>query len=84
MLNARTSIVAFTKPLTSPPRVHHPGTRGGLLEVAGTRKRRPATSTVGELPQLARVPYVFKEVFKKELFAVVRAEASAVPALPAA
>lgn len=31
--------VAFTEPLTSPPRVHHPGTLAELLDVAGTRKR---------------------------------------------
>jgi hypothetical protein len=31
--------VAFTEPLTSPPRIHHPDTLAGLLEVAGTRKR---------------------------------------------
>ncbi len=31
--------VAFTEPLTSPPRVHHPSTLTELLDVAGTRKR---------------------------------------------
>ncbi|RPD43896.1 hypothetical protein DNI29_22550 [Hymenobacter sediminis] len=82
--------VAFTEPLTSPPRVHHPSTLAELLEVAGTRKRiveawgvsartydtrkrSPETCTVGELQQLARVLGVAEE----ELFAVVRAQASA-------
>lgn len=82
--------VAFTEPLTSPPRVHHPSTLAELLEVAGTRKRiveawgvsartydtrkrSPETCTVGELQQLARVLGVVEE----ELFAVVRAQASA-------
>ena len=31
--------VAFTEPLTSPPRVHRVSTLAELLEVAGTRKR---------------------------------------------
>lgn len=82
--------VAFTEPLTSPARVHHPSTLAELLEVAGTRKRiveawgvsartydtrkrSPETCTVGELQQLARVLNVSED----ELFAVVRAEASA-------
>ncbi len=31
--------VAFTEPLTSPPRIHQLSTLAELLEVAGTRKR---------------------------------------------
>ncbi len=37
-----------------------------------TRQRRPGTSTIGELQQLARVLHVSRD----ELFAVVRAKAS--------
>lgn len=84
--------VAFTEPLTSPPRIHHADTLAGLLEVAGTRKRivaawgvsartydtrkqSPATCTIAELQQLARVLQVSEE----ELFAVVRSQATASP-----
>lgn len=84
--------VSFTEPLTSPPRVHHPATLAGLLEVAGTRKRlvaawgvsartydtrkhSPATCTIAELQQLARV----LQVSEDELFAVVRSQAAASP-----
>lgn len=81
--------VTFTEPLTSPPRIHHPDTLAGLLEVAGTRKRivaawgvsartydtrkhSPATCTIAELQQLARV----LQVSEDELFAVVRSQAA--------
>ncbi|MFD1470411.1 hypothetical protein ACFQ48_19440 [Hymenobacter caeli] len=84
--------VTFTEPLTSPPRMHHPDTLAGLLEVAGTRKRivaawgvsartydtrkhSPATCTIAEVQQLARV----LQVSEDELFAVVRSQAAASP-----
>ncbi|RSK38924.1 hypothetical protein [Hymenobacter perfusus] len=81
--------VAFTEPLTSPPRVHHPGTLAELLEVAGTRKRiveawgvsartydtRKRSPGTCTIGELQQLAKVL-QVSEEELFAVVRAEAS--------
>lgn len=81
--------VAFAEPLTSPPRVHHPGTLGELLEVAGTRKRiveawgvsartydtRKRSPGTCTVGELQQLARVLN-VSEEELFAVVRAEAT--------
>jgi predicted transcriptional regulator len=81
--------VAFTEPLTSPPRVHHPGTLAKLLEVAGTRKRiveawgvsartydtRKRSPTTCTVGELQQLARVLS-VSEEELLAVVRAEAA--------
>ncbi|MCB2380391.1 hypothetical protein LGH70_22555 [Hymenobacter sp. BT635] len=88
--------VAFTEPLTSPPRMHHPGTLAELLEVAGTRKRiveawgvsartydtRKRSPGTCTIGELQQLARVL-QVSEDELFAVVRAEADrgAVPML---
>ncbi|SMB81447.1 hypothetical protein SAMN00120144_4297 [Hymenobacter roseosalivarius DSM 11622] len=80
--------VVFTKPLTSPPRGHHPGTLAELPEVAGTRKRivdawgvsaRPYDSRKrrpgpSTIGELQQLARVLN-VSEEELFALVRAEA---------
>jgi hypothetical protein len=80
--------VAFTEPLTSPPRVHHPTTLAELLEVAGTRKRiveawgvsartydtRKRSPDTCTVGELQQLARVLG-VSEEELFAVVRAEA---------
>ncbi|KAA9325143.1 hypothetical protein F0P96_20820 [Hymenobacter busanensis] len=80
--------VAFTEPLTSPPRVHHPSTLAELLEVAGTRKRiveawgvsartydtRKRSPDTCTVGELQQLARVLG-VSEEELFAVVRAEA---------
>ncbi|MBF9144488.1 hypothetical protein [Hymenobacter properus] len=81
--------VAFTEPLTSPPRVHHPTTLAELLEVAGTRKRiveawgvsartydtRKRSPGTCTVGELQQLARVL-HVSEEELFAVVRAEAA--------
>lgn len=81
--------VAFTEPLTSPPRVHHPVTLAELLEVAGTRKRiveawgvsartydtRKRSPGTCTVGELQQLARVL-QVSEEELFAVVRAEAA--------
>lgn len=81
--------VAFTEPLTSPPRVHHPATLAELLEVAGTRKRiveawgvsartydtRKRSPGTCTVDELQQLARVLN-VSEEELFAVVRAEAT--------
>ncbi|MCC3155525.1 hypothetical protein Q3A66_16055 [Hymenobacter sp. BT770] len=81
--------VAFTEPLTSPPRVHHPGTLAELLEVAGTRKRIVAAWGVSArtydtrklrpgtctVEELQQLARVL-QVSEEELFAIVRNEAN--------
>lgn len=81
--------VAFTEPLTSPPRVHHLGTLAELLEEAGTRKRivdawgvsartydtRKRSPSTCTIGELQQLARVLN-VSEEELFAVVRAEAT--------
>ncbi|RYU84769.1 hypothetical protein FY528_15895 [Hymenobacter lutimineralis] len=81
--------VAFIEPLTSPPRVHHPGTLAELLEVAGTRKRiveawgvsartydtRKRSPSTCTVGELQQLARVLN-VSEEELFAVVRTEAA--------
>jgi hypothetical protein len=90
MSKASAPTVAFTEPLTSPPRVHHPGTLAELLEVAGTRKRiveawgvsartydtRKRSPGTSTVGELQQLARVLG-VSEEELFAVVRAEAAA-------
>ncbi|GAA4389076.1 hypothetical protein [Hymenobacter koreensis] len=90
MSKAAAPTVAFTEPLTSPPRVHHPGTLAELLEVAGTRKRiveawgvsartydtRKRSPGTCTVDELQRLARVLS-VAEDELFAVVRAQAVA-------
>ncbi|GAB3840397.1 hypothetical protein [Hymenobacter jeollabukensis] len=82
--------VAFTEPLTSPPRVHRVSTLAELLEVAGTRKRiveawgvsartydtRKRSPITCTVGELQQLARVL-QVAEEELFAVVRAEAAA-------
>lgn len=82
--------VAFTEPLTSPPRIHYAATLAGLLEVAGTRKRivaawgvsartydcRKVSPGTSTVGELQQLARVLN-VSEDELFAVVRAEAVA-------
>jgi uncharacterized protein (DUF2384 family) len=88
--------VAFTEPLTSPPRVHHPSTLAELLEVAGTRKRiveawgvsartydtRKRSPSTCTLGELQQLARVL-QVSEEDLFAVVRAEAAGADNQPA-
>jgi hypothetical protein len=81
--------VAFTEPLTSPPRVHRVSTLGALLEVAGTRKRlveawgvsartydtRKRRPITCTIGEMQQLARVL-QVSEEELFAVVRAEAA--------
>jgi uncharacterized protein (DUF2384 family) len=81
--------VAFTEPLTSPPRVHHPATLRELLEVAGTRKRiveawgvsartydtRKLRPGTCTVDELQQLARVLN-VSEDELFTVVRTEAA--------
>lgn len=85
--------VAFTEPLTSPPRVHHLATLAELMEVAGTRKRiveawgvsartydtRKRSPGTCTIGELQQLARVL-QVVEDELFAVVRAEAARLPA----
>lgn len=85
--------VAFTEPLTSPPRVHHPATLAELLEVAGTRKRivkawgvsartydtRKRSPGTSTVGELQQLARVL-HVSEEELFAVVRTEAASAAA----
>ena len=80
--------VAFTEPLTSPPRVHQVSTLAGLLKVAGTRKRiveawgvsartydtRKRSPGTCTIGELQQLARVLN-VSEEELFAVVRTEA---------
>jgi hypothetical protein len=88
--------VAFTEPLTSPPRVHHASTLAELLEVAGTRKRiveawgvsartydtRKRSPSTCTVGELQQLVRVL-QVSEEELFAVVRAEAAGADNQPA-
>lgn len=90
MTKAATPTVAFTEPLTSPPRVHHPATLAELLEVAGTRKRiveswgvsartydtRKRSPETSTVGELQQLARVL-QVSEDELFAIVRAQAHA-------
>ena len=89
MTKAPAPIVAFTEPLTSPPRVHRVQTLAELLEVAGTRKRiveawgvsartydtRKRSPGTCTVGELQHLARVLG-VLEEELFAVVRAEAA--------
>lgn len=82
--------VAFTEPLTSPPRVHWVSTLAELLEVAGTRKRiveawgvsartydtRKRSPDTCTVGELQQLARVL-QVSEEELFAVVRTQAQA-------
>ncbi|GAB3840579.1 hypothetical protein [Hymenobacter jeollabukensis] len=81
--------VAFTEPLTSPPRVHRVSTLAELLKISGTRKRiveawgvsartydtRKRSPITCTVGELQQLALVL-QVSEEELFAVVRAEAA--------
>ena len=81
--------VTFTEPLTSPPRLHHPGTLAELLEVAGTRKRiveawgvsartydtRKKSPGTCTVEEVQQLARVL-QVSEDELFAIVRHQAA--------
>lgn len=87
--------VAFTEPLTSPPRIHQLSTLAELLEVAGTRKRiveawgvsartydtRKKSPGTCTIEEVQQLARVL-QVSEDELFAIVRHQA-ALPAVVA-
>ena len=81
--------VAFTEPLTSPPRIHQLSTLAELLEVAGTRKRiveawgvsartydtRKKSPGTCTIEEVQQLARVL-QVSEDELFAIVRHQAA--------